>query len=144
MTPRELDPSTTQVKLRLMQDLVDDLTTIGDPDGARLREERLLMLAVERVLTALVDLSVAINSHVIAATADRAPVSYRESFVLAAEAGLIDAELAGELRLAVGMRNLLVHEYAVVDVDRVATALPLARQQFGQYIRDAAAWLSAR
>lgn len=36
MTPRELDPSSVQAKLRLMQDLVDDLRVVGDPDGARL------------------------------------------------------------------------------------------------------------
>lgn len=144
MTPRELDPSTVQAKLRLMQDLVDDLSDAGAPDGARLREQRLLLRAVERVLTQLVDLSVAINSHVVAATSDRAPSSYRESFSLAAKAGLIGAELAGELQPAVGMRNLLVHEYAEVDVDRVAAALPLARDHFGRYIHDVAAWLSDR
>lgn len=144
MTPRELDPSTVQAKLRLMQDLVDDLTKAGAPDGARLREQRLLLRAVERILTQLVDLAVAINSHIVASTVDRAPSSYRESFSLAAETGLIDSELAGALQRAVGMRNLLVHEYAAVDLNRVAAALPLARDQFGRYIRDVAAWLSDR
>jgi uncharacterized protein YutE (UPF0331/DUF86 family) len=144
MTPRALDVATVQAKLRLMRDLVDDLRSANDPDVARLREQRLLLRAVERVLTQLVDLAVAVNTHIVAATVDRAPASYRESFSSAAQIGLISSELAGDLQLAAGMRNLLVHAYAAVDLDRVASALPLARDQFDRYIRDVAAWLSDR
>jgi len=39
MTPRALDVSTVQAKLRLMRDLVDDLSTAGEPDATRLREQ---------------------------------------------------------------------------------------------------------
>lgn len=142
MTPRALDVSTVQAKLRLMRDLVDDLSTAGEPDATRLREQRLLLRAIERVLTQLVDLSVAVNSHIVAATTGRAPTSYRESFSLAAEAGLIDSGLAAALQQAVGMRNLLVHDYVAIDVHRVAAAIPLAREQFDRYIRDVATWMS--
>ncbi|MGI8652797.1 MAG: type VII toxin-antitoxin system HepT family RNase toxin [Geodermatophilaceae bacterium] len=142
MTPRALDVSTVQAKLRLMRDLVDDLSTAGEPDATRLREQRLLLRAIERVLTQLVDLSVAVNSHIVATTTGRAPTSYRESFSLAAEAGLIDSGLAAALQQAVGMRNLLVRDYVAIDVHRVASAIPLAREQFDRYIHDVATWIS--
>jgi hypothetical protein len=54
----------------------------------------------------------------------RAPRDDRESFALAKAAGAIPEPLAAELRDAVGLRDVLTHEYTDVDLARVAQAVP--------------------
>ena len=47
------------------------------------------------------------------------PSSYAEVFAVLGEAGVIDARLAAHLRAAAGLRNLVAHQYGVLDFDRV-------------------------
>lgn len=141
MTPREIDWRALQAKLRRMRELLDQLADLGPVDAKRLAVQPLLALAVERILTLLVDLAFASNSHVAVARLGRAPDTYAESFALAAEAGMIDGGLAALLRPSVGMRNVLVHNYLTVDQERVAAAVPPAVEQYGAYVRQVAAFL---
>lgn len=51
------------------------------------------------------------------------PDSYREAFARLAEAGLIDAGQASALQGWAGLRNVLAHMYATIDLDRLHAAL---------------------
>lgn len=124
-----------------MRELLDRLAELGPVDVERLRAEPITALAVERVLTLLVDLAFATNSHVAASRLGRVPESYAASFDLAVEAGLLDAELATLLRPSAGLRNVLVHAYVDVDPQAVVRAVPLALEQYGAYVRQVAAVL---
>lgn len=141
MTPREIDWRSLRAKLRRIHELVDQLADLGPVDAARLTAESVTALALERILTLLVDLAFANNSHVAVARLGRAPDTYAESFTLAAQAGMIDGGLAAALRPSVGMRNVLVHNYLAVDQERVADAVPLAVEQYGEYVRQVARFL---
>ncbi len=141
MTPRTVDWRTLRARLRRSRKLLDQLVDLGTVDMARLRAEPLTALAVERILTLLVDLAFAVNSHVSVARLGRAPDSYPESFALAAQSGVISSELAADLRPSVGLRNVLVHNYLDVDRERVAAAVPLAVEQYGEYVRQVAGFL---
>lgn len=144
MTPRKLDWRSLHAKLRRIRELLDDLRELGHLDVARLRTDRPASLAAERVLTLVVDLAFAINSHVAVSVLQRAPDSYADSFTLAAEAKMISTELAEALLPSAGMRNVLVHGYLEVDYGRVAAAIPLATEQYGEYVRQVARWLQER
>ena len=43
-----------------------------------------------------------------------------------------------------GLRNVLVHEYARVDLARVAGAVPVAASDLAEFVRQVARWLSER
>lgn len=144
MTPRGLDGAVVQLRLRLVRDFVDDLLVAGEVTEQRLLQDRLLRHAVERVLTQLVDLATGINCHVVAARTGHAPQTYRDSFGEAAGVGMISDELAAALGPAVGMRNLLVHEYADIDLGLVAAAVPSAIEDMGAYVREVAGWLESQ
>lgn len=144
MTPREIDWRSVRAKLRRIRELLDQLVDLGPIDSAQLSAEPLTALALERILTLLVDLAFASNSHVAVGLLGRAPDTYAESFILAAEAGMIDTELATAPRPSVGMRNVLVHNYLAVDHNRVAVAVPIAVEQYGAYVRHVAAFLQTR
>ncbi len=141
MTPRKLDWRAIEPKLVMLRRLLGQLDELGAFDESRLRSDWASTLAVERILTLLVDLAVSINSHVGAATLGEAPSSYAESFTSAARAGMITTELATALRPSVGARNVLVHTYLEIDYAQVADAIPLARQQFAEYVVQVATWL---
>ena len=79
MTPRPLQPELVLNRLREMKLLLDDLEGIGEVTAGRLEDDRMLRHGVERVLTALVDLAVAVNGHVAAALGNPAPATYRRS-----------------------------------------------------------------
>lgn len=144
MTPRSLERATVQAKLRLMQELLDDLALVGAVTPARLKDDRLALRAVERVLTQLVDLAASVNAHIVTAAAGSAPNSYRSSFDDLAKLDVIPQPLAEHLKPSVGLRNLLVHEYAAVDLDRVVAAVPIAEEQYAEYVRCVAGWLTAQ
>lgn len=140
MTPRPVDVASVQAKLRSLDELLHALRTVGEIDGDRLRDDLLLRLAVERALTQSVDLVVAVCSHVLAAEAATVPTTYRDAVRTSAEHGLITAELTQSLVAAVGLRNILVHEYARADLSLVAAAVPAARRDVADFVRQVAAW----
>lgn len=144
MTPRRLDWRSAERKLARIRLLTEQLVDLGPFDGLRFTREPVAGLAAERLLTLLVELAFGVNSHVSVAVLARAPDSYRESFLLAAEAGLIDQALAEAMAPSAGLRNVLVHAYLDVDHDLVAAATATAPQLFGAYVRHAARWFARR
>ena len=129
-----LDGDTVVLRLGIMNDLLGDLESIGGVDAARLRSDRITRHAVERILTRLVELGVSINSHVAAAMTGSVPGTYRESFLAAADAGFISADLAERLAPSAGLRNILTHAYVEVDLDLVAAAVQTAIVDYRAYV----------
>ena len=144
MTPRTLDWRSVERKLIRMRRLIDQLVALGPFDARRFTDEPIAGLAIERLLTLLVELAFGVNSHVAVAVVGQAPDSYRESFQLAADAGVIDRELAGALAPSAGLRNVLVHAYLDVDHARVAEAAAVAPGLFGEYVRQVSGWFADR
>lgn len=124
-----------QLKLRAMRELLDDLDAAPVVDEAALRHDRMLRHAVERILTQLVEQAATINTHVAVARLGRSATTYRESFGLAVEAGALPADLARRLTPSVGLRNVLVHDYAVVDLGLVVRGVSLAREDYRTYVQ---------
>ena len=57
--------------------------------------------------------------------------------------GVIDVELASRLRSAIGFRNVLVHQYAEVDDDRVVASLG-DLDDLDAYVAQVAAWTTSQ
>ncbi|MGH3666089.1 MAG: type VII toxin-antitoxin system HepT family RNase toxin [Egibacteraceae bacterium] len=144
MTPRRLDPATVGEKLRLLDEALEDLESLGEVDAAHLRSDRATRRIVERCIAHLVDVAAQINAHAAAAITGDAPRDLSESFDRAAEAGLIEDDLAVALRPSAGMRNVIVRAYDELDLDRVAGALPLAVDGYRKYVKQVARFLADR
>ncbi|MFQ5743872.1 MAG: DUF86 domain-containing protein [Acidobacteriota bacterium] len=76
----------------------------------------LLLYELQRAIQNLLDL----GSHLLA-DSGHAVSEYSEIFLRLGEQGTIPAELAARARGLAGFRNLLVHGYVDLDLDRVAT-----------------------
>lgn len=141
MIARKLDVEVAQRRLRALRELLDRLEELGDLDGGRLRGDWRTKMIVERLLTQVVDYAVQLNTHLIASTGARPPDDYRSSFLRAAELGVIDGELAAQLAPSAGLRNVLIHQYLDVDVDKVAAGARRAGTHYGEYVQQVAAFL---
>jgi uncharacterized protein YutE (UPF0331/DUF86 family) len=104
-------------------------------------DEPVTALAAERLITVLVELAFACNRDVALEVLGRAPASYPASFDLAAQAGLISADLAARLRPSAALRDVLVLD---TDPGRVALAVPQVPALYGEYVRQATAFLAER
>ncbi len=76
MSPRRLDPSVVHARLAMMRELLDDLSTVGDPPD--LHADRMIRHGVERILTQLVELAASVNEHVVGAQLARVATEYLE------------------------------------------------------------------
>ncbi len=144
MTPRRLDVGTLGAKLRAMRRLLDELDRIGAVDVDRFAREFSTQLIVERIVSQLVDLAAGINTHVLTAETGESPPDVRRSFTAVADTGLIDHDLAERLAPSAGLRNVLVHAYVDLDLARLVAAVPLASEQYAEYVRQVARWVADR
>ena len=71
----------------------------------------ILALNLERSIQLCVDIA----NHILASSDDSPAMSMAESFERLSEKEIISVELAGNLRRAVGFRNLSVHAYDKID-----------------------------
>ncbi len=92
-------------------------------DAERLRTDPLLRAAVERWLQVAIEACIDSAFHIVAERGWTPPDSARGAFSVLAGHGLIDGALASRLGGAASMRNVLVHDYVDVDLDRVAHAV---------------------
>ena len=100
-------------------------------------------MVVERIVSQLVELAATVNAHVLAVeTGHRRRTS--AILVAAADTGLMGVDLAERLAPSAGLRNVLVHAYLDLDVDRLAVAVPLATEQNSEYVRQVARWVADR
>jgi uncharacterized protein YutE (UPF0331/DUF86 family) len=141
MTPRPLNAAVVGARLDQMRTILRTMEGAGEMSRERLEAEPLTRAAVERFLQALVDLAVDINAHLAVAELDEAPVTAKRSFDAAARAGVISSPLATALAPAAGLRNILVHAYLDIDLDKVAAAVPRVEELFSDYVRQVATYV---
>jgi uncharacterized protein YutE (UPF0331/DUF86 family) len=75
----------------------------------------LTALNLQRAVQAAIDLA----SHIVSAESLGLPSAAGDSFVILAERGVLDSEMAERLRRMVGFRNIAIHEYSRLDPDIV-------------------------
>lgn len=112
----------------------------GDPTA--LAGDPTLRAAVERWLQVSIEACIDVASHVIASEGWAPPGSAREAFTVLATRGWIPVELAQQLGLAVGLRNLLVHDYAVTELSQLARTVREDLSDLRQFAVCAARWLT--
>jgi uncharacterized protein YutE (UPF0331/DUF86 family) len=66
-------------------------------------------------LTRAVQLCVDIGAHLVAGTSLPAPDTMGQTFDILAQAGILNVELAGRMKQAVGFRNLAIHNYDAIN-----------------------------
>ena len=101
-----------------------------DRSAAAIRQDP---YTVERLLELVVHVALDILAHLLSERGVT-PSSYRAAFEDAGRGGLLPPQLAGHLADAAGLRNVLVHLYEDIDYEIVASSIPRALRDFGQFV----------
>ena len=103
--------------------------------------DAVLRAAVERWMQVAIDSACDMAYHLAAAEGWTPPTSARDAFRVLAGHGRIAIDLADRLGLAAGLRNILVHEYAAIDLELVARAVREDLGDLRAFAAQAATWL---
>jgi uncharacterized protein YutE (UPF0331/DUF86 family) len=88
-----------------------------------LRKDRDKRNMVLHAMLISIQAAIDISSHLISKNQLKRPTTYRETFELLGQAGMISEELAGELSDLAGLRNVLVHIYGELNLDEIHSVL---------------------
>jgi len=86
---------------------------------SELKTDRDRLNMVLHALLVGIQASIDIANHLIAARTSRRPETYRESFAILRDEGLVPEDLADQLSDLAGFRNVLVHVYWRLNLDEV-------------------------
>ena len=117
-------------KLNYLRQLLADLAPY---EGATLAQVESEHYKLERLFELLVITATDLLQHLLAEQ-QLVPDSYRATFTMAAEQGLIPNDLAERLQQAAGMRNIIVHLYEEIDYAILRDSIALALQDFTQFV----------
>ncbi|MBZ0157854.1 MAG: DUF86 domain-containing protein [Alphaproteobacteria bacterium] len=99
-----------------------------------LKKDPLVRGAVERYLHLAAECVIDIAEIIIAERGLRKPEEYREAIEILGEAGILSGDFAVYFAPIAGFRNILVHEYAKIDLDEVYRHLQKDLPDFEKFI----------
>lgn len=114
-----VDPEVVQRRLREIGRRLAALRALRRVPRSAFLADLALQAQTERHLQVALQAVIDVALHILAEDSDRTPEEYGAAFPALAAEEVIDADLASRLRLAAGLRNLLVHAYADVDPVRI-------------------------
>ena len=120
-------------RLGKLEELLRRLRQAAENDLSTLLSDPLLQASVERWLHLAAECSLDLANHLIADRGWKTPTSYRESFRVLQQEGVLDEELAGQMDAWAGLRNVLVHLYLEVDRRRLYEILETDLDQLERF-----------
>jgi uncharacterized protein YutE (UPF0331/DUF86 family) len=124
---------------------IDDATALLRSWGItleRLHQDRQLRWATERGLQVAAEAVFDAGAHILSAEFQEAVDEYREIPTRLGARGVVTTATAARLKGLAGFRNVLVHDYAEVDLRRVYAALERL-DDFDAFVADVVRWLEA-
>ena len=122
-------------KLSQMVEYLTALTPLQALSYEDYLQQPLARYAAERLLQLLVDTAVDINAHLSVDLLGVPPQDYYDSFLKAAQVGVLPAAFALAIAKSTGLRNRLVPQYEAIDHTIVHSAMTEAIAQYTEYCR---------
>lgn len=124
-----VDPGRLRAVLDRIGDEVAALSRLG-ARGTELLADDDLMAAVKYRFVVAIEACIDAGEHIIASEGLRSATSFADVFTVLGEAEMLAGELVPELARMARFRNLLVHQYAEIDDERV---LELVETRLGDF-----------
>jgi uncharacterized protein YutE (UPF0331/DUF86 family) len=139
------------VKKHLIEDLLKQLDTIleelskykGRPQED-IAGSLSLRWTVERGLIAAATVTFDVLDHIVSAVFGIYPETYEETIQAAFQKAVLSEPLYQEMKGLGGFRNVLVHEYAKVDLRQLCEGLQRALRVFPMFSREIQSWLDVK
>jgi uncharacterized protein YutE (UPF0331/DUF86 family) len=114
-----VDRTVLASKLAAIRDAVARIREVLPETPSALSEDRTAREVVTLNLFLALQEAISLATHWLADEGWEVPQSYGEVFSALGKRDVIPGDLAARLRSAVGVRNLIAHRYAALDVDRL-------------------------
>lgn len=108
-----------RARLEKLRGYLQTLEAVQKNDLATFKRDPFIHGAAERYLHLSIECLLDIGNHLIADRGYRKPESYGEILQILSEEGVIPEELFRHLEGMAAFRNVLVHDYLKLDLDRV-------------------------
>lgn len=110
-----VDPEVVRRRLRELDRRLGRLRAIRQSGEDAFGSDEALQAQAERHLQLAIQAALDVANHIVAQESSDTPEDYASIFTALGSTGVIDTEIAGRLRRAAGLRNVLVHAYLDVD-----------------------------
>lgn len=97
--------------------------------------------SAERYLQVSIECIIDIGNEIISSLQLKRPERYRDIPYILSEAGIIPKNFADTIASMIGFRNLLVHDYATINLEMVYELLQTKLQDFEAFIKHISKWL---
>jgi uncharacterized protein YutE (UPF0331/DUF86 family) len=114
-----VDRAVLAKKLSTIRDAVTRIREVLPPSAEAFGSDRTAREVVTLNLFLALQEAIALAVHWLADAGWDVPQSYGEAFTVLADRNILERELARRLRGAAGLRNLIAHQYGVVDFGRI-------------------------
>jgi uncharacterized protein YutE (UPF0331/DUF86 family) len=114
-----VDKAVVAAKVAAIRDAVDRIRGVLPPEATTFEANRTTREVVILNLFVALQETVSLATHWLADAGLDVPGSYREIFLALAERAKVPRDLAQRLASAAGFRNLVAHQYGVLDPARV-------------------------
>lgn len=114
-----VDKTIVAAKVAAIRDAVDRVQDVLPPEATSFEADRTTREVVILNLFVALQETVSLATHWLADAGLDVPGSYREIFLALAERAKLPRDLAQRLASAAGFRNLVAHQYGVLDPARV-------------------------
>jgi uncharacterized protein YutE (UPF0331/DUF86 family) len=130
-----VDPDRIRSKFGALEADIKDLEGRQTLDITEYRTDRDTQAIVERRFQTGIQACIDIAGHILASEGYREPSDYGDLFRVLEEEAVISTETADRMVEMAGFRNVLTHEYAEIDHDRVYHHLQNL-ERFRQFVRE--------
>lgn len=114
-----VDKAVLARKVVAIRDAVERIREVLPSTSAAFLADRTSREVVSLNLFIALQEAIGLATHWLADEGAMVPDTYGDAFLALADRGIIDAALGERLRAAAGLRNLVAHQYGVLDFARV-------------------------
>lgn len=131
-------------KLERLEKRVSALREHSDTGLEELEEDTMLMNAVERNFQVALEIVLDICSMLISEEGMEKPDDYRQMISALGEKGVLPEDFAERFEGAAGFRNILVHQYDEVDMEKLHNRLTEDLEDFDTFAQNIARYLKEK
>jgi uncharacterized protein YutE (UPF0331/DUF86 family) len=114
-----VDKAVLAARVAAVRDAVGRIRSVLPKDATAFQADRTVReVVILNLFVALQDV-LSLATHWLSDEGDAVPQGYCELFLLLGDRRVVSTELAGRLAAAAGLRNLVAHQYAVIDWLRI-------------------------
>ncbi|MEI6587336.1 MAG: DUF86 domain-containing protein [Candidatus Moraniibacteriota bacterium] len=120
-------------KINKIESYLKELMPILKLDSNEILKDYTKLRTLERDFQLIVDTVIDINTHLISTENLRAPENATETFSILGEAKILPTDFVNKFSPVAGVRNIIVHDYDKVDVQKLIDDIKKDIDQFGEY-----------